>query len=93
MRTAFRIFLLAIGLVSSLGAATGRAGALIEFPNLPEQAPASLRGYLARPDAGLSAILDSRTAERLPEGQQKGGATKSRARGFRDRTCQIRQAR
>src|ERR1700757_4671555 len=61
MRIAFRIFLLAIGLASFLGAATGRAGELIEFPNLPEQAPASLRGYLARPDAGLSAILSSRS--------------------------------
>ena len=27
------------------------------------------------------------------KGKRKGGATKSRARGFRDRTCQIRQAR
>ena len=59
MRIAFRIFLLAIGLASSLGAATGRAGELIEFPNLPEHSPAKLLGYLARPDAGLSAILGS----------------------------------
>src|SRR5215475_6841570 len=29
--------------------------------NLPEQAPANLLGYLARPDAGLSAILGSRS--------------------------------
>jgi dienelactone hydrolase len=57
MRIAFRIFLLAIGLASSLGP----AGELIEFPNLPEHAPASLLGYLARPDAGLSAILGSRS--------------------------------
>jgi dienelactone hydrolase family protein len=61
MRIAFRIFLLVIGLASSLGPATGRAGELIEFPNLPEHAPASLLGYLARPDAGLSAILGSRS--------------------------------
>ena len=44
MRIAFRVFLLAIGLASSLDAVTGRAGELIEFPNLPEQAPASLLG-------------------------------------------------
>jgi dienelactone hydrolase len=56
-----RIFLLAIGLASSFGAATGRAGELIEFPNLPEQTPAQLRGYLARPDTGLSALLGSRS--------------------------------
>src|SRR5438105_2607205 len=52
-----RMFLLAIGLASSLGAAAGRAGGLVEFPNLSEQAPTKLRGYLARPDAGLSALL------------------------------------
>jgi dienelactone hydrolase len=57
MRIALRIFLLAIGLASSFGAGTGRAGALIEFSNLPEQAPAKLLGYLARPDTGLSALL------------------------------------
>ena len=31
------------------------AGALVEFPNVSEQAP-KLTGYLARPDAGLSAL-------------------------------------
>jgi dienelactone hydrolase len=59
MRTAPWILLLAVGLASSLGAAPGRAGSLVEFPNLSEQAPAKLLGYLARPDAGLSAILGS----------------------------------
>jgi len=52
-----RIFLLAIVLASSFGNATGRAGELIEFPNLADHAPAKLRGYLARPDAGLSGML------------------------------------
>ena len=61
MRIALRIFLLAIGFASFFGAATGRAGELIEFPNLPKQTPAHLRGYLARPDTGLSAILGSRS--------------------------------
>jgi dienelactone hydrolase len=57
MRLAFRISLLAIGLASWLGAATGRAGALVEFPNISERTPEKLLGYLARPDAGLSALL------------------------------------
>ena len=59
MRNATRIFLLAIGLAASLGAAAGHAGSLIEFPNLADRAPAKLRGYLARPDAGLSGMLGS----------------------------------
>ena len=49
--------LLAIGFASMLGAAAGHAGALVEFPNLPAQAPANLQGYLARPDVGFSALL------------------------------------
>jgi dienelactone hydrolase len=59
MMIALRVFLLAIGLASSLGAAAACAGALVEFPNVSEQAPAKLRGYLTRPDAGLSALLGS----------------------------------
>ena len=55
MRAAFRISLLAIGLASLLGAGAASAGALAEFPNLPEHAP-RLLGYLARPDSGLSAL-------------------------------------
>ena len=57
MRTAPRIFVLAIGLAVLLGAAAGHAGSLIEFPNLADRAPAKLQGYLARPDAGLSGLL------------------------------------
>jgi dienelactone hydrolase len=55
---AFRRFLIAIGLASLLGAGAASAGALVEFPNLAEHTPANLRGYLARPDAGLAAELD-----------------------------------
>jgi dienelactone hydrolase len=68
MRGAARIFLLAIGLASTLGTATGRAGTLVEFPNLSEHAPAKLPGYLARPDTGLSALLggNSNRAEPYP---------------------------
>jgi dienelactone hydrolase len=57
MRLAFRISLLAIGLASLLGAGVASAGTLVEFPNLAGHTPASLSGYLARPDAGLSAEL------------------------------------
>jgi dienelactone hydrolase len=58
MRKALGIFVLAIGLAASLGAA-GHAGSLIEFPNLSDHAPARLLGYLARPDAGLSGMRGS----------------------------------
>ena len=51
------IFLLMIGLASSLGAIAGCAGSLVEFPNLADHGPPRLLGYLARPDAGLSALL------------------------------------
>ncbi len=56
MRLAFRISLLAIGLASLFGA-TASAGSLVEFANLSERSPATLFGYLARPDQGLSALL------------------------------------
>ena len=52
----FRISMLAIGLVSWFAAAAS-AGTLIEFANLSERGPATLIGYLARPDQGLSALL------------------------------------
>ena len=55
-RRAWRISLLAIGLASLLSPAVS-AGTLVEFPNLDGHTPANLSGYLARPDAGLSAEL------------------------------------
>src|SRR5215813_1506510 len=61
MRPGF--FLLAIGLASLLDAGVAAAGTLVEFPNLPGQTPAKLVGYLARPDTGLSLILDSGAAD------------------------------
>ena len=57
MSTAQRIFVLAIGLAVLVGAGAARAGALVEFPNLADHEPSKLLGYLARPDAGLSALL------------------------------------
>jgi dienelactone hydrolase len=56
MRLPFRISLLAIGLASWFAAAAS-AGALVEFANFSERGPATLFGYLARPDQGLSALL------------------------------------
>ena len=47
MRNALRVLLLAIGFAVLLSAAAGHAGTLVEFPNLSEQAPAKLLGYLA----------------------------------------------
>jgi len=54
MRLIFWISLLAIGL-TVLGAGAVAAGSLVEFPNVSEREP-KLVGYLARPDAGLSAL-------------------------------------
>ena len=59
MSGAARMFLLAIGLASSLGAAAGHAGTLVEFPNVSDREPTKLLGYLTRPDAGLSGMLGS----------------------------------
>jgi dienelactone hydrolase len=50
---------LLVGIAALLGAVACRAGTLVEFPNLAEHLPTTLRGYLARPDAGLSALLGS----------------------------------
>ena len=44
-----------VAFASWLGVGVTVAGGLVEFPNVSEQAP-KLTGYLARPDAGLSAL-------------------------------------
>src|SRR5262245_8675826 len=68
MRLTFRISLLATGLVSSISAGAAWAGSLVEFANVSERAPATLVGYLARPDRGLSALLGgaAHSVERFP---------------------------
>src|SRR5689334_10094519 len=68
MRVIFRISLLAFGVASWLGASVAWAGALVEFPNVSEQGPATIVGYLARPDQGLSALLGGagQSIERFP---------------------------
>jgi dienelactone hydrolase len=68
MRAAFRISWLAIGLASLVSADAAGAGALVEFANVSERGPATLVGYLARPDQGLPALLASagHRVERFP---------------------------
>ena len=62
-----RKLLLGVALATGLGAGLARAGTLIEFPNASGQAaPAHLRGYLARPDAGLSAYLGGQAGSAGP---------------------------
>jgi dienelactone hydrolase len=51
----FRIVRFAIACGFWLGAGSASAGALVEFPNVSDKGP-TLAGYLARPDAGLSAV-------------------------------------
>src|SRR5207248_11662946 len=55
-------------LASLLGIGAAWAGALVEFANVSERGPATLVGYLARPDRGLSGLLGglSHRVERLP---------------------------
>lgn len=51
MNSRFRLLLLGVVLGSWLGIGSAQAGALIEFPNVPERPkPTHLLGYLARPD-------------------------------------------
>ena len=57
MRLNIQVPLLAIGLASLLGAGAAAAGTLVEFANVSERGPATLVGYLVRPDQGLSALL------------------------------------
>ena len=42
------------------------AGTLVEVPNLPGREPVHLIGYLARPDAGLSALIGTTPGDAAP---------------------------
>jgi len=68
MRRALRSLPLGIALALGLSACPALAGSLVEFPNVSERGPATLVGYLARPDRGLSALLDGagHSVERFP---------------------------
>jgi dienelactone hydrolase len=50
------LWALLLGLAASLLTGAASAGALVEFPNVSEQGPARLLGYLARPDLGVAAV-------------------------------------
>ena len=63
MTLGFRSLRVAIALACWLAAGPASAGSLVEFPNLPGRTPSTLRGYLARPDSGLSAIVGETPAD------------------------------
>jgi dienelactone hydrolase len=52
-----RRLLLFVIIATFIGYAPSMAGTLVEFPNLPGREPGHLIGYLARPGAGLSALI------------------------------------
>lgn len=56
-RATIRLLLRLIIVGAWFGGAPARAGTFVEFPDLPGREPAHLTGYLARPDAGLSALI------------------------------------
>ena len=68
MRRALRSLPLGIALALGLSACPALAGSLVEFPNVSERGPATLVGYLARPDRGLSGLLGgaSHSVEHFP---------------------------
>lgn len=61
-----RLLYFAIAMASWLVAEKLQAGGLIEFPNLEQESPAQLLGYLARPDQGLPAYLGGRANGAAP---------------------------
>jgi dienelactone hydrolase len=52
-----RTALLGIAFGFWLGIGAASAGAIVEFPAISQHGPERLAGYLARPDAGLSALM------------------------------------
>jgi dienelactone hydrolase len=54
-----RRVLLLIIIATFIGDGRALAGTLVEVPNLPGRQPVHLIGYLARPDAGLSALIST----------------------------------
>jgi len=61
-----RRLLLLVIIATFIGNGPTLAGTLVEFPNLPGRQPAHLIGYLARPGAGLSALIGTTTGESAP---------------------------
>jgi dienelactone hydrolase len=60
-----RLLLLAI-IATFIGNGSTSAGTLVEFPNLPDREPVQLIGYLARPGAGLSALIGTTPGAAAP---------------------------
>ena len=60
-----RVLLLVI-LATFIGDGPALAGSLLEFPNLPGREPVHLIGYLARPGAGLSALIAATPRDAAP---------------------------
>jgi dienelactone hydrolase len=61
-----RSLLTVVTALALMAATSASAGTLVEFPNLPDQQPQRLFGYLARPDGGLSAIAGGASANTAP---------------------------
>jgi hypothetical protein len=57
---------LLVFLATFIGKAPALAGTLVEFPNLPGRQPVHLIGYLARPGAGLSALIATAPGDAAP---------------------------
>jgi dienelactone hydrolase len=61
------IRLLCLGILGFwLGTGAASAGALVEFPAISQHGPERLAGYLARPDAGFSAIIGGERGNNAP---------------------------
>ena len=61
-----RRLLLLVIIASFIGNWSTLAGTLVEFPNLPGREPVHLIGYLARPGAGLSALIGTTPGDAAP---------------------------
>ena len=61
-----RRLLLLVIIASFIGNWPTLAGTPVEFPNLPGREPGHLTGYLARPGAGLSALIGTTPGDAAP---------------------------
>ena len=61
-----RRLLLLVIIATFVGNGPTLAGTLVEFPNLPGRQPVHLIGYLARPGAGLSALIGTTPGDTAP---------------------------
>src|SRR5215471_10077045 len=61
-----RRLLFLVIIATFIGDEPALAGALVEFPYLPGREPVRLIGYLARPGAGLSALISTTSGAAAP---------------------------